>query len=111
MFKKEPVLVTHAVAAVLAWLATFLVTHGVITSTHASALVQEILPTVAAAVLMAQAVIVRRFVSPAVDKAESMLPLDAVWVHDARPAIVSAETALNEGLGQLVEAGTPAPTG
>jgi hypothetical protein len=66
--KDEPVLVTHLVAAILAWVGTFLVTHGILTNTQADALTQAVLPFVVAALIAGLGVVVRHFVTPA-DKA------------------------------------------
>lgn len=63
--KAEPVIAAHAAAAVLGYVGTLLVTHGVITHDQASALTQQVLPAVVAGLLVVLGVVVRRFVAPA----------------------------------------------
>jgi hypothetical protein len=65
LVKDEPVLVAHGAAAVLGWVGTLLVTHGIITGDQASATTQTILPFVVAFAILVLGVIVRRFVTPA----------------------------------------------
>jgi membrane protein YdbS with pleckstrin-like domain len=89
-FKSEPVLVTHAVAAVLGWIASFLVLHGVIGGAHASSLVQEITPTLVSAALLAIGVFVRAFVAPVVKETEADIEK---FVHDHAPAFAPAVDA------------------
>jgi len=63
--KAEPVIAAHAAAAILGYVGTLLVTHGVITHDQASALTQQVLPAVVAGLLVLFGVVVRRFVAPA----------------------------------------------
>lgn len=63
--KAEPVIAAHAAAAILGYVGTLLVTHGVITHDQAPALTQQVLPAVVAGLLMLFGVVVRRFVAPA----------------------------------------------
>lgn len=61
----EPVIAAHAGAAILGYVGTLLVTHGVITHDQASALTQQVMPAVVAGLLVVLGVVVRRFVAPA----------------------------------------------
>lgn len=63
--KAEPVIAAHAGAAILGYIGTLLVTHGVITGDQASALTQQVLPAVVAGLVMLLGIAVRRVVSPA----------------------------------------------
>jgi hypothetical protein len=98
-FKSEPVLVTHAVAAVLGWIASFLVLHGVLGGAHASALVQEVTPTLVSAALLAIGVFVRSFVTPVVKETEAAI---SKFVHDHAPAfdpdVESAEAKVDAAI-------------
>lgn len=67
----EPVLVVSAVGAALGWISTFLVAHGVISSTHASTIVQAIGPTLVSVAALGFGVLVRKYVSPAVKVVEA----------------------------------------
>lgn len=68
----EPVIAAHAAAAVVGYVLTALVTHGVITSDRASALTQQVLPAVTAVVLVGLGWLVRRAVSPAAKFADQV---------------------------------------
>ena len=60
----EPVLVTSAAGAVVSYALTALVTHGVITHTVASTLTQQLVPGVAAALMIGLGALTRRLVAP-----------------------------------------------
>lgn len=68
--KAEPVLAGHAGAAVLGYVGTLLVTHGVVTHSQASALTQQVLPAVVSLLLVGLGFLVRRFVTPTAKVAE-----------------------------------------
>lgn len=67
----EPVMIVSTGTAVVGWVGTFLVTHGVITATEASTGVQTIGPAVVGAVALFGGVLIRRYVSPAVKAVEA----------------------------------------
>jgi hypothetical protein len=62
--KDEPVLVGSLSAAVVGYVLTFLVAHGVITDTQASTATQTIVPLVTAGLITLLGVLLRRYVSP-----------------------------------------------
>lgn len=66
----EPVMVVSAVTAVIGWVGTFLVTHGVVTATEASTGVQTVGPAVVGAVALVTGVLMRRYVRPMVKSVE-----------------------------------------
>lgn len=70
LWAAEPAVVSMGVSAALGWAASFLVLHGVVSNTVASATVQEVTPSLVAGVLFAIGVFVRQFVSPAVLRVE-----------------------------------------
>lgn len=63
--KAEPVIAAHTAAAVVGYVLSLLVTHGVISGVHASAVTQQTVSIVTAGLIMLLGVLVRRFVSPA----------------------------------------------
>lgn len=62
--KEEPVMAAAVTTAAAGWVGDFLVAHGI----QASGLVQYAEPSVTAVVLLGIGFVVRKFVTPAVDK-------------------------------------------
>lgn len=104
LFAAEPVLLTSAVAGVLAWVSSFLVLHGVVTKTVASATVQEVLPPAVLILTVAIGVFVRQFVIPAVSRAEAAVER-VVTKYDPAYAepVVRAARSLDTFLSSLAE--------
>lgn len=68
--KAEPAVAAHLSSAVVGYVVTFLVLHGVVTSTQSSAVTQVVAPLVASVLLVALGFLVRRVVSPVAKFAE-----------------------------------------
>jgi hypothetical protein len=68
--KAEPVIAAHGAAAVVGYILTALVTHGVITTDQASTVTQQVVPATTALFLLALGWLVRHLVSPAAKQAE-----------------------------------------
>lgn len=68
--KAEPVMAAHGAAAVIGYAATELVTHGVISTTQASSLTQQVVPAATAVAIIGLGWLVRHVVSPAASFAE-----------------------------------------
>lgn len=100
--KKEPVIVSGAVTAALGWAGSFLVLHGIVSNTVASATVQEVTPSAVAFALLAISTIVRQFVMPAVVRAESFVAKEVDrHVPSLDAEVKAASSAVNEALAVL----------
>ena len=100
--KREPVIVSGAVTGALGWAGSFLVLHGIVSNTVASATVQEVTPSVVAFVLLAISAIVRNFVIPAAVKAESFVAKEVdKYVPALDEEVKAASSAVNEALAAL----------
>lgn len=112
LFAAEPALLTSAVAGVFAWVFSFLVLHGVVTKTVASATVQEVLPPTVLILTVAIGVFVRQFVIPAVNAGEAVVER-VVEKYDPAfsPATYKGFTTLNDGLASISYPQTVATTG
>jgi hypothetical protein len=100
--KREPVIVSGTVAGALGWAGSFLVLHGIVSNTVASATVQEVTPSVVAFVLLAISAIVRNFVIPAAVKAESFVAKEVdKYVPALDEEVKAASSAVNEALAAL----------
>ena len=100
--KREPVIVSGTVAGALGWAGSFLVLHGILSNTVASATVQEVTPSVVAFVLLAISAIVRNFVIPAAVKAESFVAKEVdKYVPALDEEVKAASSAVNEALAAL----------
>ena len=103
--KDEPVLVGSLSAAVVGYVLSFLVAHGVITDTQASTATQTIVPLVTAALITGLGVLLRRYVSPA-SKVKAIVE-QGLHITDAD---YGRFEALVEQYGMsLVEKAAPAP--
>jgi hypothetical protein len=100
--RKSPVVVAHGVGAGLFWIASFLVLHGIVSKTVASATVQEIAPTVSALVIVLIGVLVQKYVVPIEKIAEHLI---SKYAPGMAPALDSGLEALLAGL----EVSFPAP--
>lgn len=105
--KAEPAIALHAGGAILGYIGTLLVTHGVITHDQASALTQQVLPAVVAGLLVVLGVLVRRVVAPAslfAQRVEEEVQrrLGALGASPLRPITISAT-----GLGVLPASDDP----
>lgn len=73
LFAEEPAVVSLAVSAALGWAASFVVLHGIVSNTVASATVQEVTPSVVAAVMIGIGAFVRQYVKPWVTREQQAL--------------------------------------
>lgn len=73
LFAEEPAMVSLAVSAGLGWAASFVVLHGIVSNTVASATVQEVTPSVVAAVMIGIGAFVRQYVKPFVTREQQAL--------------------------------------
>jgi len=64
LVKAEPVIAAHLAAASVGYVLTLLVTHGVISSTQASAVAQQTISFATAVLIAGLGFLVRRFVTP-----------------------------------------------
>ena len=100
--KREPVIVSGAVTGALGWAGSFLVLHGILSNTVASATVQEVTPSAVAFALLFISAIVRNFVIPAVVKAESFVAKEVDrYVPALDEEVKAASSAVNEALAVL----------
>ena len=97
--KREPVIVSGAVTGALGWAGSFLVLHGIVSNTVASATVQEVTPSAVAFALLFISAIVRNFVIPAAVKAESFVAKEVdKYVPALDEEVKAASSAVNEAL-------------
>lgn len=82
--KSEPVFAAMTATAILSYVASFLVLHGVITSTQATATVQETVPGVTAVVIFLIGLVIRSVVTPALSEVEKYA---GKWAPGLAPAI------------------------
>lgn len=110
LLSNEPVLAAHAAGAVISYVLTLLVTHGVISTTSASSLTQDLAPPVAALFLFVIGLVVRRFVTPVAKLAGINVTLPAVAVVDplAIPPAADPAPARAAAPAAPVEEPTPA---
>jgi len=95
LLKAEPIIAAHLAAAAVGYVLTLLVTHGVISSTQASAVAQQAISFATAVLIAGLGFLVRRFVTPTskvqalVDaelaKAQSVAALDSLPDPLAKP--------------------------
>lgn len=92
LFAEEPVMVSTAVAGVLGWAASYLVLHGVVSNTVASATVQQITPSLVTGVMIALGIFIRQYVMPWVTREQQALqgpakPAQTVAVALSAPTV------------------------
>lgn len=103
LLSNEPVLAAHAAGAVVAYVFSELVTHGVLTTTSASNLTQLVVPPVSALFLVLLGLFVRHFVTPAAKVAAALTAATPAAV-DAGPVIdVAAQAEATPAPGSVAQ--------
>ena len=97
--KREPVIVSGAVTGALGWAGSFLVLHGILSNTVASATVQEVTPSAVAFTLLVISAIVRNLVIPAAVYAETVVAKEVdKYVPSLDEEVKAASSAVNKAL-------------